>query len=89
MPAAPVTMPADARNRSRHRADLADAEIIRVEAVTVTSISRTLRDIIGTVPAYLVRQAIDTARQRGAITAATRDALTARLDQLHDHKVGS
>ena len=72
-----------------HRADLDDVEIIRVEAVTVTTITRTLRDTIGTVPAYLVRQAIDTARQRGAITAATRDALTASLDQPHDHKVGS
>lgn len=67
-----------------HRADLTDAEIIRVDAVTVTTITRTLHDTIGTVPAYLVRQAIDTARQRGAITTATRDDLTASLDQFHD-----
>ena len=67
-----------------HRADLTDVEITRVDAVTATTITRTLHDAIDTVPAYLVRQGIDTARQRGAITTATRDALTASLGQLHD-----
>jgi predicted transcriptional regulator of viral defense system len=72
-----------------HRTDLTDTEITRIEAVTVTTITRTLHDTIHTVPTYLVRQAIETARRRGAITTATRDALTASLDLLHDHKVGS
>ncbi len=67
-----------------HHADLTDAEITRIEAVTVTTITRTLHDTIHTVAAYLVRQAIDTARQRGAITTTTRDTLTASLDQHHD-----
>jgi predicted transcriptional regulator of viral defense system len=67
-----------------HRADLTDAEITRIDAVTVTTVSRTLHDTIHTVPAYLVREAIDTARQRGAITAAIRNTLITSLEQLHE-----
>jgi len=72
-----------------HRADLTDAEITRVDAVTVTTITRTLHDAIDTVPAYLARQALDTARQRGAITTATRTALSASLERLSDRPVVS
>ena len=72
-----------------HHANLTDAEITRIDAVTLTTIPRTLHDVIGTVPVYLARQAIDTARRRGAITAGARDALTARLDQLLDRPVVS
>ena len=72
-----------------HHSDLTEAEIIRIDAVTVTTIPRTLHDVIGTVPAYLARQAIETARSRGAITADARDTLTARLDQPLDRPVMS
>ncbi len=67
-----------------HHADLTDVEITHVDAVTATTVTRTLHDTIHTVAAYLVRQAIDTARQRGAITTATLDALNASLDQHRD-----
>lgn len=50
-----------------HWADLPDADITQLDAVTLTTVHRTLRDAIGSVPTYLVRQAIDTARERGAI----------------------
>ena len=33
-----------------HHSDLTEAEIIRIDAVTVTTIPRTLHDVIGTVP---------------------------------------
>jgi len=63
-----------------HRADLTAGEIVRLDAVTVTSIRRTLHDTIVTVPAYLARQAVTTARQRGAITVAEHDTLIALLE---------
>lgn len=58
-----------------HRADLGDREITRIDAVILTSIPRTLTDSIGQTPDYLVRQAIDTAAARGAITPAECDRL--------------
>ena len=64
-----------------HRGDLSVDEITRLDAVTVTTIRRTLHDIVGVVPAYLARQAIDTARQRGAITPALRDTLIQHVDE--------
>lgn len=63
-----------------HRADLSVDEVTRVDAVTVTTIRRTLYDIVGVVPAYLARHAIESARQRGAITPALRAALIRRVD---------
>lgn len=59
-----------------HRADLSDRDITRINAVVLTSIPRTLTDSVGHAPEYLVRQAIDTAAGRGAITPAERDRLT-------------
>lgn len=53
-----------------HRADLSDSETTRIDAVVLTSIPRTLADAVGLAPDYLVRQAIDTAARRGAITPA-------------------
>ena len=61
-----------------HRAELAAGEVTRVEAVTVTTVRRTLSDVVGAVPVYLARQAIDNARQRGAISQPERDELVAR-----------
>lgn len=63
-----------------HRADLAPTEVVKIDAVTVTSIARTLTDIVAVVPDCLARQAVDEARCRGAITGATRAALVALLD---------
>lgn len=62
-----------------HHADLDPAEITRIDAVVVTSIARTLDDALGTVPVPLVRQAIDTAAARGAITRTGRDRYRAAL----------
>jgi hypothetical protein len=53
--------------------------VTRLEAVVVTTIRRTLQDAVCSVPTYLVRQAVDTARQRGAITAAEHDLYVDRL----------
>ncbi|MFK7917930.1 MAG: hypothetical protein AB8G14_07620 [Ilumatobacter sp.] len=59
-----------------HRAELDDSEVTRIDAVVLTSIPRTLTDSIGHAPGYLLRQAIDTAARRGAITSAVHDQLT-------------
>ncbi|MGK2959212.1 MAG: hypothetical protein ACSLFB_12630 [Acidimicrobiales bacterium] len=58
---------------------MADDEITQLDAVTLTTIRRTLHDTLHTVPAYLARQAITTARQRGAITSSEHDALIEQL----------
>lgn len=63
-----------------HHADLRSDEVSRVDAVVLTTIRRTLSDVIGQVPAYLVRQAVTTARERGAIRSAEQDALLRQLD---------
>ncbi len=62
-----------------HRADLLDRDVTRLDAVVLTTVQRTLNDSVGYVEDYLVRQAIETASQRGAITAADRDRLTITL----------
>lgn len=62
-----------------HHANLAAHEITRLDAVTVTTIRRTLHDTLHGVATYLVRQAITTAGRRGAITPSERDALIAQL----------
>lgn len=62
-----------------HRSDLDPAEVIRVDAMVVTSIARTLDDALDTVPVPLVRQAVDTAAARGAITRDRRDRYRAVL----------
>ena len=62
-----------------HHADLGADEITQLVAVTVTTIRRTLHDTLHTVPAYLARQAITTAGQRGAITSSEHDALVSQL----------
>lgn len=62
-----------------HHADLDERDMTRLEAVVVTTIRRTLRDVVGSVPTYLVRQAVETARQRGAITADEHDRYVDRL----------
>ena len=59
--------------------DLAVDEITKLDAVTVTTIRRTLRDTLHTVPTYLAHQAITSARQRGAITSSEHDELVAQL----------
>lgn len=63
-----------------HRSDLEPAEVTRVDAVTLTTIRRTLTDSLGSVPVYLLRTAIETARERGAISSGARDALLRALD---------
>lgn len=50
-----------------HWADLADADVTQIDALTLTTVRRTLHDAVGSVPTYLVRQAVDAARERGAI----------------------
>jgi predicted transcriptional regulator of viral defense system len=50
-----------------HRADLEYNETTRLGAITVTTIMRTLTDSLESVPGYLVRQAIATARSQGSI----------------------
>lgn len=62
-----------------HRADFGRDDITRLDGVPVTTIRRTLTDSLGNVPTYLVRQAIATAYERGAFTAAERDALLRRI----------
>ena len=62
-----------------HHADLAERDVSRIDAVVLTTIRRTLEDVVGSVPAYLVRQAAETARQRGAITASEQDRYLDRL----------
>lgn len=61
-----------------HRADLGQQDITRLDGVSVTTIRRTLTDSVDNVPAYLVRQAIANAHERGAISPAERDALLRR-----------
>ena len=51
-----------------HRAGLSSDEITRLDGVTVTTVRRTLRDVLHSVPAYLVQQAVATAQARGAIS---------------------
>ena len=62
-----------------HRADLLERDITRIDAVVLTTVQRTLTDSVGHVEDHLVRQAIETASQRGAITGADRDRLTITL----------
>lgn len=63
-----------------HHADLEPQEITKIDAVTLTTIRRTLTDALGSVPAYLLRIAIETARERGAIPSDLRDDLVRSLD---------
>jgi hypothetical protein len=58
---------AGAEGYAIHRASLEPTETTRLGAVTVTTIMRTLTDSLASVPAYLVRQAIETARSQGSI----------------------
>lgn len=62
-----------------YRADLGQQDITRLDGVSVTTIRRTLTDSVDNVPAYLVRQAIANAHERGAISPAERDALLRRI----------
>jgi predicted transcriptional regulator of viral defense system len=62
-----------------HRADLPEREVTRLDAVVLTTVLRTLTDSVGHVDDYLVRQAIETASERGAITATNRHRLIARM----------
>ena len=62
-----------------HHADLDERDVTRLEAVVLTTIRRTLRDVVGSVPTYLVRQAVESARGRGAITADEHDLYVDRL----------
>lgn len=63
-----------------HHADLADDEVTRLDAVVLTTIARTLNDTVSTVATYLVRQAIASAADRGAISPGERDRLAAVAD---------
>ena len=58
---------AGAEGYAIHRASLEPNETARLGAVTVTTIMRTLTDSLASVHAYLVRQAIETARSQGSI----------------------
>jgi predicted transcriptional regulator of viral defense system len=64
-----------------HSADLEPGEITQINAVTLTTIRRTLADSLGSVPVYLLRTAVETARDRGAISAGARDDLLRSLDE--------
>jgi predicted transcriptional regulator of viral defense system len=64
-----------------HHGDLEPADITRIGAVTLTKIGRTISDSIGSVPAYLVRAAIETARDRGAIARDLHDQLVRSVDR--------
>ncbi len=63
-----------------HHAELVDRDVTRLDAVVVTTIARTLADTITTVPAYLARQAVTTAAERGAIASADRARLLGVLE---------
>jgi predicted transcriptional regulator of viral defense system len=63
-----------------HHADLGERDVTRLDAVALTTIRRTLQDVVGSSPEYLVRQAIETARQRGAISESERERLSNRVD---------
>jgi predicted transcriptional regulator of viral defense system len=67
-----------------HHADLDERDVKRLEAVVVTTIRRTLQDVVGSVPTYLVRQAVESARGRGAITADEHDRY---VDHLRSERV--
>jgi predicted transcriptional regulator of viral defense system len=72
---------AGAERYAIHRADLEPNETTRLGAVTVTTIMRTLTDSLSSIPGYLIRQAIQTARARGSIRRADHERL---LDQLEN-----
>lgn len=63
-----------------HRADLAETDIMRLDAVVLTTIRRTLTDCVGVVPDYLARQAIEAAASRGAIKQLERSRLLESID---------
>ncbi len=63
-----------------HHGDLTPEEITRIDAVTLTTIRRTLTDSLRSVPANLMRAAIETARERGSIPTDLRDDLVRSLD---------
>lgn len=62
-----------------HHADLEVRHVTQLDAVVLTTIRRTLADVAGSVPAYLVRQAVEAARQRGGISADEHDRYLDRL----------
>lgn len=62
-----------------HHVDLGERDVTRRDAVVLTTVRRTLEDVVDSVPAYLVRQAVETARRRGAITANEHDRYLDRL----------
>ena len=64
-----------------HWANLPDDDVTQIDAVTLTTVRRTLHDAIGSVPTYLVHQAADTARERGAINAAEHDRFIKALSE--------
>ena len=66
-----------------HHADLTPSEISKIDAVTLTTIRRTLVDVVGEAPAYLVRQAVTTARRRGAIRQEEHDRLLRNLESAY------
>lgn len=62
-----------------HHADLDERDVTRLDAVVLTTIRRTLEDVVTSVPTYLVRQAVETARQRGVISESENDRYLDRL----------
>ena len=54
-------------NYAVHRAELTSNEVVRLDAIRLTTIQRTLQDSLNTVATYLVEQAIETATKRGAV----------------------
>jgi hypothetical protein len=55
-------------------------ETTRLGAVTVTTIMQTLTDSLTSVPGYLVRQAIETARSQGSIRRSDHERLLHALE---------
>jgi predicted transcriptional regulator of viral defense system len=51
-----------------HKAALAESDILQIDGVTLTSVQRTLSDAAQTIPAYLLRQATQTAIERGRVS---------------------
>jgi predicted transcriptional regulator of viral defense system len=71
---------AGAERYAIHRADLGPNETTHIGAVTVTTIMRTLADSLASVPGYLVRQAIETARSQGSIRQSDYERLLHSLE---------
>lgn len=55
-------------NYTIHNSTLSENDIVQIDGITLTSVPQTLSDAAQTVPAYLLRQAVQTAIERGLIS---------------------